>query len=167
MNVRLKVLWKVPVFCSLASVITFFITIYSGKFFTIVEIAEDGTKYGSTDPVRSTIFTIAMVLIVLLAGGLWYFRSMTKAEIALSAAIMSVIYLVIHLMQIPFGVLPGWLGIAIIYSRTWQNDVGSLAYSLVEQNWISIAVGCLAPLLFVPFGKKSATADTAEETVET
>jgi len=166
MKIRQKKLWNVPVFCSVASIITSYITIYSGKFYTVVETAEDGTKYGSTDPVRSAIFTIAMVLIVLLVGGLWYFRSMTKAEIALSAAILSAIYLVIAIIQIPFGVLPGWLEWLVVYSLHWRANVSSLFYRAFEIDWISNAAACFAPFLFVPFGKKRVTDSKAEETGE-
>lgn len=156
MKVRWNTLWKVPVFCALASVVTFFLTIYSGYLYVVIEITEDGSKSGSIDPVRSTIFTIVMVLIVLLLGGLWAFRSMTKAEIAVSAAILSVIYLVIALVQISFGVLPDWLEMWLVYSTTWQSNVSSLVYRLFNQNWVSTAAACLAPLLFVPFGRKEA-----------
>ena len=101
MTVRAKTLWRVPVFCTIASWLTYYITIYlGGFFFTVRTQGVDGTVEVSADPVRTAVFTGVLFLAILLAGGLWAFRSMTKAEIACSAAILSAIYLVIILLQL-------------------------------------------------------------------
>ena len=45
----------------------------------------DGAVEVSVDPLRSTLFQGVLFLAILLLGGLWAFRSMTKLEIAASA----------------------------------------------------------------------------------
>ena len=89
MTVRAKTLWRVPVFCTIASWLTYYITIYlGGFFFTVRTQGVDGTVEVSADPVRSAVFTGVLFLAILLAGGLWAFRSMTRREIAASAALL-------------------------------------------------------------------------------
>lgn len=56
MNIRWNTLWRVPVFCVIASWVSFMIMVYMGGFFY-------------ADPVRSAIFDGAVFLIILLIGG--------------------------------------------------------------------------------------------------
>ena len=71
MKVRIQTLWKVPVFCMVASWISFSITVYLGGFFFGVKTVDaDGVTIVSTDPVRSVIFhTVIFLIIVQLRPG--------------------------------------------------------------------------------------------------
>ena len=101
MKMRLRTLWRVPVYCLIASWISFYATVYLARFFFVVKsVGADGVTNVSADPVRSTIFHAVLFLAVLLIGGLWAFRSMTRAEIAVSAAIMTAVYLSVVLFQL-------------------------------------------------------------------
>lgn len=80
---RIRTLWRVPVFCLLASALSYWLTIFPGYLFYVNRAANaDGSIAVSVDPLRSTLLQIALFLLVLLAGGLWAFRSMTRREIA-------------------------------------------------------------------------------------
>ena len=88
MTIRPQTLWRVPVFCAVASAVSFFLTVYLGRFFFVVETTgADGVPVISADPLRSALFNGVLFVLVLLAGGLLAFRSMTRREIAVSAAI--------------------------------------------------------------------------------
>ena len=124
MNVRIRTLWKVPVYCVVASWISFYLTVYlGGFFFTVKTVGADGVTQVSADPIRSAIFNMALFLIVLLIGGLWAFRSMSKAEIAVSSAIASGIFLLIVLAQLYIPSFPISLSIRLAYIQNWTGTV--------------------------------------------
>ena len=94
-------------------------------------------------------------MLVLLAGGLLVFRSMTRREIAVSAAIFAGIDLVLCLIQLlaPDLLLPLLFPVALI--QNWTAAPTSALYHLTGHLPVSALVACLAPFLFVPFGKRS------------
>lgn len=155
MKIRPNTLWRVPVFCSLFSVICFYITLYlGGFFFTVQTPGSDGTIALSIDPLRSAIFNGGLFLLVLLIGGLWEFRSMTKAEIAISASILVAFHLTVTIAQL-LSDFPVGIGIALAYIQTWQGNVSSFLLKLTNNFEFSVTASCFAPFLFVPFGKKA------------
>ena len=107
MYIRLHTLWRVPVFCLISSYVSFYVTAYlGGAFFVVQTVGADGVTNVSADPVRSAIFDAALFLIVLALGGLWAFRSMTRAEIAASAGIISVVYLAVVVLALAVPTFP-------------------------------------------------------------
>ena len=86
MKLRFNTLWRVPVFCIVFSWTSYYLTVYiGGFFFTVQTVGANGITEVSADPLRSAIFNGFLFLSVLLLGGLWAFRSMTRTEIALAA----------------------------------------------------------------------------------
>ena len=85
MKLRPGTLWRVPVFCIIASWLSYYITINGGFLYVVRTTGADGAVEVSVDPLRSTLFQGVLFLAILLLGGLWAFRSMTKLEIAASA----------------------------------------------------------------------------------
>ncbi len=151
MKIRRNMLWKVPVFCLVFSWISFYLTRYLGRFIFITQdIGADGATIWSTDSLRLFIFNGVLFLSVLLLGGLWAFKTMTKAEIAVSATIASAIYFAIFLTQF---YLPG-LFVYIFSLSTWTSLLSSGLFQLTNNMNISLLLAQLAPFLFVPFGKK-------------
>ena len=85
MKLRPKMLWRVPVFCTAASWLTYYIHVYLGGFFFTVRIqGADGAVALSADPVRSAVFTGVLFLAALLGGaagcwaGMYLFRHKTR-----------------------------------------------------------------------------------------
>lgn len=153
MKLQVKNLWKVPAYCAIASWISFYITAYLGQFFFVVkETGTDGVIYGSVDPVRSAIFNGALFLLVLLVGGLWGFRNMSKQEIIASSAIASAIYLLIVLCQLMMKGFP----FSFIYIQNWISVPNSFIFSLTDNLAISAIISSFSPLLFILFKGKRA-----------
>ena len=156
MKVRVQSLWKVPVYCSVASWVSFYITVYlGGRFFTVKTVDADGITYLSADPVRSAIFNAVLFIAVLLIGGLWAFRSMTKKEIAVSSGIASGIYLLIVLAQLLIPNFPIALSVTLAYIQNWTGTLLSFLMKLTDHFTVSAVVSSFAPLLFIPFGRKT------------
>ena len=155
MKVRIQTLWKVPVYCAVASWISFYLTVYlGGFFFTVKTVGADGITQVSADPIRSAIFNAVLFLIVLLVGGLWAFRSMSKAEIAASSAITSGIYLLIALAQLYIPSFPLSLSVTLAYIQNWTGKVSSFLLKLTDNLTASVILSSFAPLLFIPFCRK-------------
>ncbi len=158
MKVRIQTLWKVPVYCAAASWISFYLTVYlGGPFFIVRTVGADGVTQVSVDPVRSAIFEAALFLIVLLVGGLWVFRSMSKAEIGVSAGIAAGIYLLIVLAQLYISDFPLSLSMTLAYIQDWTGTLASFLMKLTDNLTISVILSSFAPLLFLPFGRKRDT----------
>ena len=158
MKIRIQTLWKVPVFCMVASWISFYLTVYiGGFFFTVKTVDADGVTQVSADPVRSAIFHTALFLIVLLVGGLWVFRSMSKAEVTVSAGIASGIYLLIVLAQLYISNFPLSMSVTRAYIQNWTGTLSSFLLKLTDNLALSVILSSFAPLLFIPFGRKTNT----------
>ena len=158
MKLRIQTLWKVPVYCAISSWLSFYLTVYiGGFFFTVQTLGADGVTQVSADPIRSAIFNGVLFLIVLLVGGLWAFRSMTKAEVVLSAGIASGFYLLIILAQLHILNFPLSLSITLAYIQNWTGTLSSFLLKLTNNLTLSVILSSFAPLLFIPFGKKSNT----------
>ena len=158
MKPRIQTLWKVPVYCAISSWVSFYLTVYiGGFFFTVQTLGADGVTQVSADPIRSAIFNGVLFLLVLLVGGLWAVCSMTKAEVAVSAGIASGIYLLIVLAQLYILNFPLSLSITLAYIQNWTGTLSSFLLKLTNNLTLSVILSSFAPLLFIPFGKKSNT----------
>ena len=155
MHVRVNTLWRVPVFYLCASWISFYLTVYLGQFiFVVKSTGADSVIEVSTDPVRRDIFHLVLLLAVLLLGGLWAFRGMTKPEIFCSAAILVAVYLIINLLEIFFDV-PVSLSFMLAKFQNINGTISSLLLRLTDQLELSVLISDLTPFLFVLFGKRS------------
>ena len=155
MKLRMQTLWKVPVFCAISGWISFYITVYLGRlFFTVQTMDADGVIHLSADPVRSAIFHGVLFLLVLLIGGILVFRSMTKAEVAVSAGIASGIYLLIVLAQLYLPNFPLSVSVKLAYIQNWTGIISSFFLKLTDNLTVSAILSSFGPLLFIPFGRK-------------
>ena len=156
MKLRVNTLWRVPVFCIVFSWISYYVTVYiGGFFFTVKPVGTDGRIQLSADPLRSAIFNGSLFLIILLLGGLWAFRSMTKAEVGVSAAISSAVYLVVALAQLYIPSFPLSLSVKLAMIQNWTGTLSSFLLNLTNHFQLSVLLSNLAPFLFVPFGKNA------------
>ena len=153
MKLRPGTLWRVPVFCIIASWLSYYITIYGGFFYVVRTTGADGAVEVSVDPLRSTIFQGVLFLAILLLGGLWAFRSMTKLEIAASAALISALYLVVILLQLYLPGFPPALSVWLAPFQNWKGILSSLLLRFMNFH-LALAASAFAPFLFVPFGRR-------------
>ena len=153
MKLRPGTLWRVPVFCIIASWLSYYITIYGGFLYVVRTTGADGAVEVSVDPLRSTIFQGVLFLAILLLGGLWAFRSMTKLEIAASAALISALYLVVILLQLYLPGFPPALSVWLAPFQNWKGILSSLLLRFIHFH-LALAASAFAPFLFVPFGRR-------------
>lgn len=153
MKLRPGTLWRVPVFCIIASWLSYYITIYGGFFYVVRTTGADGAVEVSVDPLRSTLFQGVLFLAILLLGGLWAFRSMTKLEIAASAALISALYLVVILLQLYLPGFPPALSVWLAPFQNWKGILSSLLLRFMNFH-LALAASAFAPFLFVPFGRR-------------
>ena len=153
MKLRPRTLWRVPVFCIIASWLSYYITIYGGFFYVVRTTGADGAVEVSVDPLRSTLFQGVLFLAILLLGGLWAFRSMTKLEIAASAALISAVYLVVLLLQLYLPGFPPALSVWLAPFQNWKGILSSLLLRFMNFH-LALAASAFAPFLFVPFGRR-------------
>lgn len=141
----------------LSSLACYWLTIFPGALIYVNRtVGENGTIEVSTDPVRSVLFQLALVFAVLLAGGLWAFRSMTRREIAASAALLILPMLAIVLTQLFLPAFP--LEVSLFLSRfySWTGNLASLLMQLSLPLPAATILAQFAPLLFIPFGRRTA-----------
>lgn len=154
MHIRLRTLWRVPVFCLISSYVSFYVTAYLGSaFFVVQTVGADGVTNVSADPVRAAIFDAALFLIVLALGGLWAFRTMTRVEIAASAGIISVVYLAVVVLALAVPTFP--IPFVVQMGMLFNGAVSSWLLRLTDHLAFSTIAACFAPLLFIPFGRKT------------
>ena len=153
MKLRPGTLWRVPVFCIIASWLSYYITIDGGFLYVVRTTGADGAVEVSVDPLRSTIFQGVLFLAILLLGGLWAFRSMTKLEIAASAALISALYLVVILLQLYLPGFPPALSVWLAPFQNWKGILSSLLLRFMNFH-LALAASAFAPFLFVPFGRR-------------
>lgn len=153
MKLRPGTLWRVPVFCIIASWLSYYITIYGGFLYVVRTTGADGAVEVSVDPLRSTLFQGVLFLAILLLGGLWAFRSMTKLEIAASAALISAVYLVVLLLQLYLPGFPPALSVWLAPFQNWKGILSSLLLRFMNFH-LALAASAFAPFLFVPFGRR-------------
>ncbi len=154
MHIRLHTLWRVPVYCLISSYVSFYVTVYlGGAFFVVQTVGADGVTNVSADPVRSAIFDAVLFLIVLALGGLWAFGSMTRAEIAASAGIISVVYLAVVVLALAVPTFP--IPFVVQMGMLFNGAVSSWLLRLTDHVAFSTIAACFAPMLFIPFGRKT------------
>lgn len=153
----MKNLWRVPVLCLAGSWIGYYLTVYMERFFFLVKtVGENGISEISVDPVRSLIFSLVLFFLILVIGGLFLLRGMTKKEIALSAAIISGVYLILTVVQINFQLYFGNINGNALLSifQTWPNTLTKILCQITGNATILFTfLCCFSPFLFVFFGK--------------
>lgn len=154
MHVRAHTLYRVPVYCAVAGWLSFQATVHLGRFFLVVTPAKETTQI-AVDPVRSAILQGALFVLVLLLGGLWAFRHMTRAEIAVSSGIASGLYLIVVLLQLfALGIMAP-VSVVAAMLQNWPAFLASFLMQCTGQVAFSAVVASFAPLLFIPFGHKN------------
>lgn len=146
MQLRKKVLWKVPVFVILSGFVTAAITMTLVPRLFAPQVGGVGQIPQLTaGPICPGMFRGLLFWAVLCLGGLWLVRKMTYWEIAVSAGIFSVIYLAL------LWAFPGSLLKAMAFD--WAYSFSVLVGRFVKSSVAATLLGAAAPFLFVPFGR--------------
>ncbi len=146
-----KTWWKVPVYCLASSWICFQLEVRLLLRLAIVTLP-DGSI--SSDNTRALIIYGVLFLAVLLIGGLVFFRNIGRKELLLSAFLMILLDLFWAAQAYKDqGMLAFYRG----KFTEWSIFIPQLLYRLGvdTENLLPEFLRCLAPLLFVPFGKKT------------
>ena len=151
MKPRISQLWKVPVFCVAAGYLGFYLSVYAYSALAIT-VRPDGTATFN-DLVGNLL--LAALFLITLAIGYFLFRKLTKVEILLSAGITSLIMLILQLIQLFFNgsAFDLKFGMILVYLTQWSSIISQLCYLIRKNAWVGAFVVCLAPFVFVPFGK--------------
>ena len=146
-----KTWWRVPVYCLAASWICFQLELRLMLRFAIVTLPDGSISSGNT---RALIIYGVMFLAVLLIGGLTSFRKISRRELLISALLMVVLNAVVTLIAYK---IQGMFALYWSELTEWSVFIPQLFYRLgVDiENPLPEFLRCLAPLLFVPFGKKT------------
>ena len=154
--IRKNPLWNVPVYCLAASWLCYWITVLLGRYIYVVRtVGADGVVNATIDPVRSMLFNTVLFLSVLLIGGLWALRGMTKKELALSAGIISMVYLFITVLEVCLPGFPVSLNLFFAKFMDWPGILYAMGFELFGPAPLLLYASCFAPMLFVLFGKSS------------
>ncbi len=142
--------WKVPLYCLIASWICFQLEVRLLLRFAIVTLP-DGSI--SSDSTRSLIVFALVFMAVLLIGGLAFFRKISRMELLVSALVMVVLNAVVTLIAYK---AQGMFALYWSEFTEWSIFIPQLLYKLGMEpdNLLAGVLSWLAPLLFVPFGKK-------------
>lgn len=154
MKISKKVLWKVPLFCILAGVITFNAIVHLLGRFMLVTLP-DGTI--TTDSTRMLMVYGVIFIVTLIVGGMVFFRDMTRKEIFFSASIVVAIGLIMYMLQLALNLTTGPIAVFFMYASQifeWSSIVPLLWYQFSENLWLGEFIGSLTPYSFILFGKK-------------
>ena len=153
MKLRPGTLWRVPVFCIIASWLSYYITIYGGFLYVVRTTGADGAVEVSVDPLRSTLFQGVLFLAILLLGGTVGLPVYDKAGDCASAALISAVYLVVLLLQLYLPGFPPALSVWLAPFQNWKGILSSLLLRFMNFH-LALAASAFAPFLFVPFGRR-------------
>lgn len=149
-----KVLWKVPVYSIIAGLIAFRLNVYLFVRFTLTTLPDGSITSNTT----ATLILYGLILAaVVLLGGLYFFREMTKKEIFVSASILVVLQILLLIVQGRMNATTGSAGIFFLYwaeTLEWTHFISLLLMKGIDNLWICALIECFAPYLFIPFGKK-------------
>lgn len=149
MKIRINTLWRIPVYYLIVSSLCFRLLVWLYSFCVVKTVDANGVTHVSSNPVANTLIGISVLIIVLVIGGFWLCRTMTRLEVAVSAGLLSALYLLWSLFPIEALVWP------MIYATSLNVELASLLSSITGQAELSAMIGCFTPMLFVFFGKKS------------
>lgn len=151
-DVRLKVLWIVPILCMVAGRLTYVFFQAGLKRVDILTLAD--LSFTVNNQYSLLYYGIAMA-VVLLIGWKLVFGKMTRKEIFLSASILVILDLVRFVICVSDNANP--LLVALFYRfgtvSEWCHFIYHMFFRLTENVNLGVLLGCFAPYLFVLFGK--------------
>lgn len=155
MNIRVKELWKVPVFCITAGIVSWYSYIYLVAWLG-VETLPDGSI--GANPIVTWTFSALLFALTLLVG--WrIFQKLSKKELFWSATILVIPMLVFMIIQLIVGnstMLISQLSLYHAEIISWGQLLSMLLFLLTKSAWISGIASAFFPYIFILFGRKQA-----------
>lgn len=148
-------IWRVPLIGVIAS---FF---YNPLYINLV------LRFGITgsrdvDETAALLINAVLCLAVVVLGGKLFLKKQTKKEIFVSAAVLSGYGVFLMLVQRLTGSVTGPFGVLFMYLNEpfeWTGVFPTFAFYLEDRLGIMLPavswLHCLAPFLFVPFGRRA------------
>jgi LPXTG-motif cell wall-anchored protein len=147
-----RVWWKVPLYCIVIGYISFWVMV--GPY---GRLSHKTLPDGTITPDNNIWMLLSGILfvVVLLLGGLLFFRKMTRKELLCSATVMFVLnaFMGIASYVLPFSSITFFF----VEIAEWYSFIPQLFYELGGTSaiaWIGSVVGWATVYLFVLFGKK-------------
>lgn len=154
MKARLNMLWRVPVYCLCAGFAAFWLIVQLVAKFGVITLP-DGSI--SSNPTVTTLLEI-LIFAATLAIGYLIFRKMTKKEIFWSSTIIVVILLILQIYQLIMSEIDigaaNTVGMWLVYATEWCRVIPILWYYINPSSWVGAFLTCLAPYIFIIFGRK-------------
>lgn len=145
-----KTWWRVPLYCLIASWICWQINIHLVSRIASV-ILPDGTI--SVDHTIYMIISGVLFFTVIVVGGIYFFRKMTRKELFCSASVLVCFNIVFGLISYKVQ------GMMVIYwseLSSWSVFVSELLIAIGLNIWIiTIISWVLPPYVFMFFGKRN------------
>lgn len=145
-----RVWWKIPLYSVIAGFVSWWLMVsYIGRL-AIVKLP-DGTI--TSNQTVWSLLSGGVFIIVLLIGGLIFFRKMTKIELLCSATVM----FIFHIIMTSFSFLFPLSSITMFFLeiREWYSIVTWLIAMAGLNNWLGVVISGACVYLFVLFGKKN------------
>ena len=143
-----KTWWKVPLYCIIASWICCQLELHLLGRWALITLPDGSISSNNT---RWLIMSACLFVLVVVIGGVFIFRKMSRREVLVSSLVL-----------VGFNIVTGLLGRAVplisiywAYLAEWQSVVSQLLLFVTDNQWIhNIVFWIVPPLVFVPFGKK-------------
>lgn len=151
MKVHKNQLWKVPVYCILAGIVSSWLTRHVGGRFCVVMLP-DGSY--AVDPGRSLIWYGVILLTVVGFGALKLFRHMERRDILASGLLWAAVLALLTTVQLIWGEHMIALSVKLSPMWDWSGFLSGVVMRFTGKVWLSAYADCLAPLVFAIFGQK-------------
>ena len=143
-----KTWWKVPLYCIIASWICCQLELHLLGRWALITLPDGSISSNNT---RWLIMSACLFVLVVVIGGVFIFRKMSRREVLVSSLVL-----------VGFNIVTGLLGRAVplisiywAYFAEWQSVVSQLLLFVTDNQWIhNMVFWIVPPLVFVPFGKK-------------
>ena len=143
-----KTWWKVPLYCIIASWICFQLELHLLGRWALITLPDGSISSNNT---RWLIMSACLFVLVVVIGGLFIFRKMSRKEVLVSSLVLVGLNIVLGLLGFAFTSI----SIYWAYLAEWQSVASQLLLFVTDNRWIhNIIIWIVPPLVFVPFGKK-------------
>lgn len=142
--------WKIPLYSVITGFVSWWLMVsYIGRL-AIVKLPDGAITSNQT---VWSLLSGGVFIIVLLIGGLIFFRKMTKKELLCSATVM----FIFHIIMTSFSFLFPLSSITMFFLeiREWYSIVTWLIAMAGLNNWLGVVISGACVYLFVLFGKKN------------